>query len=164
MPHPMVTQLCFARSELLRGLEGLSAEEAQKRFMPMNCISWMVGQLADQEHRFWLGLAQDKNIAPGLNDLVGYRKPASTPPLDEMLETWRQVTAAADEYLDKLTEKDLNEHYTWEGKELEEDIGKMMLRAIFHYWYHIGEIQAVRQQLGHSDLPVYVGDMSKIEY
>ncbi len=164
MPHPLVTQLRFTRSELLRGLGGLSAEEAQKRFLPMNCISWMVGHLADQEHRFWLGLAQDKNIAPGLNDLVGYRKPASTPPLVEMLETWHKVTAATDEYLDKITEKDLSEHYSWKEKKLEEDIGKMMLRVIFHYWYHIGEIQAVRQHLGHSDLPVYVGDMSDVEY
>jgi len=72
MTHPLVTQLRFARRELLWGLEGVTAEEAQHRFLPMNCISWMVGHLADHEHSYWLGLAQAKNIAPGLNDLGAF--------------------------------------------------------------------------------------------
>ena len=29
----------------------------------------------------------------------------------------------------------------------------------YHYWYHTGEIQAIRQMLGHSNLPEYVGDI-----
>ncbi len=28
-----------------------------------------------------------------------------------------------------------------------------------HYWFHNGEIQAVRQMLGQSSLPEYVGDI-----
>jgi len=39
----------------------------------------MVGHLANQEHRYWVVFAQQKEIAPGLYDLVGYGKPASTP-------------------------------------------------------------------------------------
>jgi len=27
----------------------------------------------------------------------------------------------------------------------------------YHYWYHIGEIQAIRQLLEQPDLPEYVG-------
>jgi hypothetical protein len=34
-----------------------------------------------------------------------------------------------------------------------------MRRITYHYWYHIGEIQAIRQMLGHKDLPEYVGDI-----
>jgi uncharacterized damage-inducible protein DinB len=164
MTHALVTQLRFARNELLRGLEGVSAEEAQRRFLPMNCISWTVGHLADHEHRYWLGLAQGKDIAPELNDLVGYGKPASTPPWDEMLDTWHKITAATDEYLDSLTAKDLEQHYIWKDKKLKEDIGTMLMRVIFHYWYHIGEIQAIRQNLGHTNLPDFVGDMSNVAY
>ncbi|MDK1119590.1 MAG: DinB family protein [Anaerolineae bacterium] len=164
MTHPLITQLRFVRRELMRGLEGLSAEEAQRRFMPMNCISWMVGHLANHEHRYWLGLAQAINIAPDLNSLVGYRKPASAPPWDEMLETWQQVTVATDEYLDTITAEDLDKHYDWKDTQWSEDVGTMLMRVIFHYWYHIGEIQAVRQNLGHTDLPDFVGDMSGVEY
>jgi len=164
MTHPLVTQLRFARRELLRGLEGVTAEEAQHRFLPMNCISWMVGHLADQEHRYWLRLAQAKNIAPDLNDLVGYGKPASTPPWDEMLETWRRITEAADEYLDTITAQDLDQHYAWKDMHWDESVGGLLLRNIFHYWYHIGEIQAVRQRLGHTALPDFVGDLTGVAY
>ncbi len=164
MTHPLVTQLRFTRRELMRGLEGLSAEEAIQRFEPMNCISWTVGHLANQEHRYWLILAHGENIAPELNDLVGYGKPASTPPWDEMLATWQQVTAATDAYLGNLMAEDLGQHYTWKDKQWHEDIGAMLMRVIFHYWYHIGESQAVRQRLGHTGLPDFVGDLSDVKY
>ena len=42
MVHPLVEQLRFARSEFRRGLEGVTAEEAKRRFLPMNCIAWNV--------------------------------------------------------------------------------------------------------------------------
>ncbi|MGQ0847748.1 MAG: hypothetical protein ACT4OP_01265 [Actinomycetota bacterium] len=32
-------------------------------------------------------------------------------------------------------------------------------RTIYHYWYHTGENMAIRQQLGHIDLPEFVGDI-----
>jgi len=46
MAHPLVEQLRFARSELRRGLEGVTDEEARQRILPMNCIAWNVGHLA----------------------------------------------------------------------------------------------------------------------
>ena len=39
--HPMVTQLRFTRSEFLRGLDGVTDQEARRRFDPMNGISWI---------------------------------------------------------------------------------------------------------------------------
>lgn len=42
MTDPLVTQLRFARSEFARCLRGVSAEDAQKRMGPMNCLSWIV--------------------------------------------------------------------------------------------------------------------------
>jgi hypothetical protein len=30
---------------------------------------------------------------------------------------------------------------------------------IYHYWYHTGENAAIRQNLGHTGLPNFVGDI-----
>ena len=95
MAHPLVDQLRFARSEFRRGLEGVTDEEARRRFLPMNCISWNVGHLAWQEQRYWL--------------LYG--------------------------------------------------AGRLLLRVVYHYWYHTGENAAIRQILGHTGLPDFVGDL-----
>ena len=51
-----------------------------------------------------------------------------------------------------------------DGKPFWESIGQLLLRNIFHYWYHIGEAGAIRQQLGHQDLPQFVGDTSGYEF
>ena len=34
----------------------------------------------------------------------------------------------------------------------------------YHYWFHIGEAHAIRQILGHGELPQFVGDMSQALY
>jgi hypothetical protein len=162
--HPLVTQLRFARSEFLRCLEGVSAEDAVRRLEPMNCISWIVGHLALQEHAYWVLWAQGKDLVPGLRELVGYGQPASTPPLDEMWETWYMVTQAADEFLDTLATERLQTYLEWKGKPVRESIGTLLYRNIFHYWFHTGEAHAIRQMLGHGELPQFVGDMSAAGY
>jgi hypothetical protein len=163
-PHPLVTQLRFARSELLRCLKGVSDADARHRLEPMNCISWIIGHLASQEHNYWVVRAQGKNLAPDLNNLVGWGQPPSTPPLEEMWDTWRRITSAADEFLDKLTTEQLFTHLEWKGKPVRESIGTMLQRNIYHYWFHCGEAHAIRQMLGHRDLPQFVGDMSQVSY
>lgn len=160
MTYLLVEQLRFARSEFRRGLDGVSAEEAVRRIIPLNSISWMVGHLANQENRYWVSLGQGKILAPGLNERVGYHKPASTPPLDEMWAAWGEITAAADAFLDTLTPEKLQTFFVWKDKPVDESIGTMLQRNIYHYWYHTGEAAAVRQILGHTDLPEFVGDMS----
>jgi len=162
--HPLVTGLRFARSELVRCLEGVSAEDAQRRPLPMNCLSWMVGHMANHEHRCWVMAAQGRTLVPGLEDLVGYGKPASTPPLEEMWAAWRTITQAADEYLDTLTAEVLQQHLEWQGETVPENIGTMLLRNTYHYWFHIGEAHAVRQMLGHGNLPDFVGDLSAVRF
>ncbi|MEP7293389.1 MAG: DinB family protein, partial [Chloroflexota bacterium] len=54
MPHPLIEQLRFTRSEFQRALAGVTDEDARRRFMPMNSISWIIGHLANQEQRYWL--------------------------------------------------------------------------------------------------------------
>lgn len=162
--HPLVTQLRFARSELARCLEGITTDDAVKRMLPMNCISWIVGHLANQEQAYWILIAQDKIVVAGLNDLVGFGKPASTPPLVDMLDAWKIVTMAADNYLNALTTEKMQEHLLWKGQPRPESIGTMLLRNTYHYWFHIGEAHAIRQMLGHPNLPQFVGDMSSALY
>ncbi len=160
-PHLLVAQLRFARSEFVRGLEGVSEEDARKRLMPMNSISWMVGHLANQENRYWVQLGQQKDAAPGLNERVGFGKPASTPPLEEMWAVWKKVTAAADEFLETLTPESLQVFLRRDGQPVDESTGTLLLRNIYHYWYHIGEAAGIRQALGHTNLPQFVGNLGE---
>ncbi len=162
--HPLVTQLHFARREFVRGFAGVSFADAQRRLQPMNSLSWIVGHLADQEHRYWVIFAQGVNLFPDLKERVGYGRPASTPPLEEMWSTWKQVTLKADQFLEQLTAEQLLTFLKRDGKPLDESIGTMLMRNIYHYWYHTGEAQAIRQMLGHTDLPEYVGDMDDVAF
>jgi uncharacterized damage-inducible protein DinB len=164
MAHPLVTQLRFTRSQFVRCVGGVTAQDAQKRLFPMNCISWIVGHLASQENAYWSLFAQGKKLQKGLNDRVGFGKPASTPPLDEMWQAWHEVTGEADKYLDILTTEILKTHLLWKEKPLQESIGTMLLRNIYHYWFHTGEAYAIRQQLGHTSLPIFVGEMDSAFY
>lgn len=161
MTHPLVDQLRFARSEWVRALDGVSDEDARRRLTPMNSISWMVGHLAWQENRYWLRFAQGQDVAPHLHALVGYGKPATTPPLDEMWSAWHTVTEAADVYLDTLTIELLESYYQRRGKDISESVGTLLQRVIYHYWYHTGEAMAIRQMLGHSNLPEFVGSFAE---
>jgi hypothetical protein len=159
MPHPLVEQLRFARSEFRRGLEGLSDEDARRRILPMNCISWNVGHLAWQEQRYWLFRAQDRILLPDINEQFAYGAPASTPPLDEAWTAWRTITDAADPWLDAVTTETLQSNVIMDGKPSEYIFGSLLQRTIYHYWYHIGENAAIRQNLGHTALPDFVGDI-----
>ncbi len=164
MPHPLVIQLRFARSEFVRCLEGLSDEDARRRLGPMNCISWIVGHLATQEQFLWVAQVEQRIVVPGLYELVGHGQPATTPPLDDMWAAWRAITAAADPYLDTLTTDHLTTHHQWEGKPWGESIGTSLCRNMYHYWFHTGEAHAIRQQLGHTNLPEFVGNMAAAIY
>ncbi|MDO9545365.1 MAG: DinB family protein [Pelolinea sp.] len=154
----IVNQLKFTRFEFKKGFSDVSEEDANRRFLPINTIGWIVGHLAWHEQFYWLKRAQDKVLIPELIDLVGYGKPASTPSLVKMIDYWEQITRASDSYLDQLTESDLLIHLEVKGKNLNFNVGTMITRVIYHYWYHNGELQAQRQLLGHKNLPDAVSD------
>jgi len=157
--HPLVIQLRFTRSELIRALNGVSDQEARRRFPPMNCISWMLAHLTSQEHRYWLVAAQGIVVVPEVDELAAYGKPATTPPLEDMWEAWHRVTRASDSFLESMTSASLQSHPLANGKPIDHSLGSLLQRVIYHYWFHIGEAQAVRQLLGHVDLPEFVGDI-----
>ena len=162
--HPLVDQLRFTRSEFVRCLKGVSPEDAVRRIIPMNCISWIIGHLVNQEQTYRVLFAQGHTPVPGLGDLVGSGKPASTPPLNEMWTAWNAVIQAADVYLDTLTAGTLETHFVDKERPRRESVGTMLLRNIYHYWYHTGEAHAIRDMLGHVALPQFVGDMTQGTY
>jgi uncharacterized damage-inducible protein DinB len=158
--HPLVQQLRFTRSEFKRGLTGLSEEEAAQRFLPMNCISWNVGHLAWQEQRYVLNFGMGLLPYPDVDKLFAYGAPASTPSLGEMLSVWQAITAAGDAWLDTLTSESLQAPMRFrDGQSWQPILGSLLQRMIYHYWYHTGENLAIRQMLGHTNLPQFVGDL-----
>ena len=116
-PHLLVTQLQFARSELVRCLEGLSEEDGCRRLQPMNCISWMVGHLANQEHRYWVQAGQGQDLARWPNKLIWkvltlVRKVSRSdfPPTTQQVEVHEMLKERITTYqkqLNELINKDL---------------------------------------------------------
>lgn len=159
MTHPLVLQLRFTRKEFQRALMDLSDEDARRRIMPMNCISWNIGHLAWQEQRYWLTRLQNQTPVPMLNEVAANGGPATTPPLDEIWDAWKTVTSLADPYLDTLTNEELQKPIVVNGTQVVYTPGSLLQRVIYHYWYHIGENMAIRQMLGHSHLAEFVGDI-----
>ena len=181
MTHPLVAQLRFARNEFVRCLEGISDEDSRKRLLPMNSISWMVGHLAAQEQDYFVFYPQGEVPHPLLNKSHVYGQPAVTPPLDDMWQVWHDITKSADVFLDTVTGDQLGTFLEQSTKALKEssfvygqvnekilaqkslrsgeNIGTRILRVTYHYFFHTGEAHAIRQQLGHPDLPYFVGDM-----
>jgi len=161
MTHPLVLQLRFTRSEFQRALAGVQEGDAQRRFLPMNCISWVAGHMADQEQRYWFRLRQGKLLLPEIHTGFKYGAPASTPPLAAMQEAWSTITQAADPWLDTLTSDLLQERHQPHAGGPDDffTFGSLMQRVIYHYWYHTGEIMSIRQLLGHANLPEFVGNI-----
>src|SRR5437588_12918460 len=109
MPHPLVLQLRFTRSEFQRALVGITDDEARRRFIPMNCISLNIGHLAWQEQRYWLWRAQGQILLPHVNDIFANGAPACTPTLEEAWAAWHTITEAADPWLDAVTTEKLRQ-------------------------------------------------------
>ena len=159
MPHPLVEQYKFTRSEWLRGLKGVNEEDALKHLGPMNCISWTVGHLAWHEQKYWLDIAQGNILFPELNEKFAFGAEMCSPSLKHVLEMWHAVIDATEPYLDKLDSTALSADLLRKGKSVGQSVGSAMHRITYHYWYHIGEVQAIRQMMEHKRLPVYVGDI-----
>ncbi|HEY8636844.1 MAG TPA: DinB family protein [Candidatus Limnocylindrales bacterium] len=157
MAHPLVDQLRFTRSEWLRGLRGIPEADGVRRLKPMNSIGWIVGHMAWQEQRYWLTRIRDITPVPILNETVANGGPATTPSLGEMLTAWRTVTAAVDPWLDTLTEAELPVDLVGPGPR--RSVGDSIHRVMYHYWFHIGEILAIRQLLDHPRRPEFVGNV-----
>lgn len=159
MVHPLVLQLRFTRSEFKRALQEVNHEDARRVFPPMNTIGWCIGHMADQEQRYWLKLRLGELPFPQIHQDFGYGAPAIAPDLGTVWPAWEAITAAADPWLESLTPALLSEqHHRYQSQDIY-TFGSLLQRVIYHYWYHTGEIMAIRQLLGHRDLPEFVGNI-----
>jgi hypothetical protein len=157
--HPLVEQLRFTRSEWLRGLKGVTEAAGARHLGPMNSIGWIVGHLAWQEQRYLLHRPQGIMLRHDIQTQFTTGGPMSTPRLSETLAAWRTITRASDPFLDELTTKKLLVDLPLNGKPSGQTQGSAIRRLTYHYWFHIGEILAIRQQLGEKRLPEYVGSI-----
>jgi hypothetical protein len=137
----------------------VTEEDGARHFGQMNCISWIVGHLAWHEQRTFLQRPQNMVMYPKLNEVFAFGAPMSTPSFKEMLETWQAVSQAADPYLDSLTIKILLTDLLLNGVSVGQTRGSALRRITYHYWFHTGEILAIRQRISGKDLPEYVGDI-----
>jgi hypothetical protein len=83
----------------------------------------------------------------------------STPSLAMTLAAWRSIIKASEPFLDQLTTTKLLVDLPLNGKKSGQSQGDAIRRMTYHYWFHIGEILAIRQQLGERGLPEYVGSI-----
>lgn len=155
--HPLVEQLRFTRAEFRRGLRGTPEDDGARRLEPMNSISWIVAHMAWHEQRYWLTRALGSTPRAELNEIAANGGPATTPSLEAMLAAWSEVTAAADPWLEALSGPQLLDALPGAGPR--RTIGSALQRVTYHYWFHTGEILAIRQVLGHRRLPEFVGNI-----
>jgi uncharacterized damage-inducible protein DinB len=159
MPHPLVLQLRFTRSEFRRAASRLSEEDAQRRVMPMNSVSWTIGHLAWQEQRYFIFFPTGSCLLPEIQENYRFGAPPSTPSARKMWAAWRKITSAADEWLDGVTTRTLQQYVVRDGKKTGAMYGNLLQRVIYHYWYHAGENMAVRKIMGRAGVGYFVGDI-----
>ena len=159
----------FAISEFARGLEGLTAEEAQSRIAKtgggeMNAITWIVSHIVGH----WLSVAayaKDGELPWHLVRFVGEAADPTPPALQEALKLLRDAKASIDWLTDAdetLLSTTREEHLL--SKQGQDNIGTVLINAVLHTWFHTGEINAIRQMLGHAEIP-FVGEMlGKLEW
>lgn len=161
----------FALTHFERGLEALTDEEARRR-MPkdgggqMNAISWTVGHIAWQWILLAAEAAQAQNPDVPWEAILGDQRrrterfrftsdDPTPPPLADALELLREARAATS----WLWEPGVEAVLSTAPQGSTDDVGTSLMQAALHTWFHTGEINAVRQMLGHAEI-VFVGPMT----
>jgi hypothetical protein len=171
--HP-IQLASFALMQFQHGLQGLTEEEAQVRLKKadgsqMNAISWTVGHVCWQWIRLAtrVALAQGKHEGsedpyPMLRERVRQFQSGSqdpTPPtLQYAMDLLRDTTEVTKWLID--VDDDVMSTIQWGNdprdggvvKGVPETLGTSAIRNTLHTWFHIGEINAVRQMLGHEEI------------
>jgi uncharacterized damage-inducible protein DinB len=162
MPHPLILQLRFTRSEFARAVKGVTEEEAIRRPHGINAIGWAVAHLTWQEQKYFLHYGQGEMPFPEVDRRYRPGAPASTPALDDALRVWRDVTGRTDPWLDALDVAAMAAPYRKrDGSDGARIVGDLVQRVIYHYWFHLGQVVAVRRLLGHDQVPQFVGNIDQ---
>ncbi len=160
MPHPLVLQLRFTRTEFKRGLHKVPEADGTQRVGRLNSLGWSVGHLAWQEQKYFLFWGKGEMPYPDIDTTFRPGVPGTTPDLSEMLAAWTEITRLGDPWLDALTTADLLAPYSKGGTTTGgRRMGDLLQRVIYHYWYHLGENMAARKLMGHEGLGQFVGNI-----
>jgi len=141
----------FTIDEFRRNLEGLSDEDALIRVPKdgggeMNAISWVVQHIASH----WINVHAQGRDQPFRMDAL--------PPQDGTPPAYPDALALLEEGARILEWLPDAPPEAFERRSMgNETVGQFLLRAVLHSWFHIGEINAVRQRLGHETVD-FVGD------
>jgi uncharacterized damage-inducible protein DinB len=158
---PSSTSSASRAASWLRALDAIPEGDGEIRLSPMNSIGWIVSHLAWHEQLSFLTRLAGETPVPDANRHGVNGQPASTPPLDEAMATWRAVVAAADPVLEQLDTEGLEAWLPRTRVPNTRTVGSTLQRVIYHYWFHIGEITAIRQLRGHAGVPEFVGDIDR---
>ena len=143
----------YALSEFERGIEGVTDDEAQVQLTKadeskMNAIAWIVAHIAWH----WLRVGkQATQESEGDRSLSVWNTDPTPPPMKVALRRLNSAKASVS-WIDDAGSDVLSRSG---GRE---NVGTALMRVVLHTWFHIGEINAIRQMLGHDEI-VYVGEM-----
>jgi hypothetical protein len=152
----------FAIAEFERGLEGVTEAEAlvcleKAGGSRMNAISWTAGHVATHWH--WAAfLLADAPLPIDARSFFGANADPTPRPFGEMRALLASASAGAAGWLPALTDERLSSTRDV-GPQSSENLGTQFMRAVLHTWFHTGEINAIRQLLGHGEID-YVGQMA----
>ena len=122
----------------------------------MNAISWIVGHV-NTHWLFEYGLMTEDPMPTVDRFYMGEGADLTPPPLADVRETLTQATALTEGWLLNADDALLSSKRDF-GPLSDENLGTQLMRAVLHTWFHTGEINAVRQMLGHAEIP-FVGQM-----
>ena len=140
--HTLVQMLYLSRKEFERNLVGLTDEDARKCIEPMNCISWIIAHVAWQHQAYFVDWPAGRQTDPRYTP-YGYGVPPSQPSLEEAMTLWRDACEASGAWLEAATGESLQAEGDLTSPK-GESWGTLLVRCIFHTWFHLGEINAIR--------------------
>ena len=149
----------FAISEFQRVLEGLADEEAQictskPDGSQMNAVTWTIGHIA-MHWLFAYALMTRERMPIGERLFFGPGDDPTPPSLGDMRTMFADATARTEGWLPDVDDDLLSSKRDF-GPLADETLGTQLMRAVLHTWFHTGEVNAVRQMLGHAEIP-FVG-------
>ena len=156
-PHDLARFALFSSD---RGLEGLGEQDATTRLTKAdgsetNSISWTVAHLG----RHWLSARTDA-LGESVSASLQRFATGSTDPTPPSLLDARGVLDAAQQSIDWI--EGASDGFLSNGPPSArngERPGTRLMRAVLHTWFHIGEINGIRQMLGHAEIG-FVGKMA----
>ena len=156
MPTALAGMVVEAWNDLDRATAGLSSEDAERRVGTASPISWSVAHLAEHLDANVNARFQQQDRHPFFGQET-FRFGAAGDAADwsRVQLAVQEVRQAAGPFLKGLAEADLSRTVPYDGaiavarKAGEMSLEYALIRVALHHYFHIGEIAAVRNSLGH---------------